>query len=115
MPVRGFVPRAASGLLDDPNRSAWLLADSLGLNRVVLYSCVATFGLTRLRGTEGHAPLRLQLVHSGVDEMFGPLLGECPFNALLGAPRPTTGWNYPGCRSREPCSTQVLEREKQMG
>ena len=77
-----FIPQAATGQRADPNGAAWQLALTLGLSRVVLYTCVAALGWARLRGLEGYASVRIQVVYSGPAEMFSHLTGECP-HALL--------------------------------
>ena len=76
------IPRAAMGQRGDPNGAAWLLAEALELSRVILYTCVAASGWSRLHEVEGHVSLRLQLVYSGPDEMFSHLTGECPHPLL---------------------------------
>ena len=60
--------------MDDPNRSAWMLADSLGLNRVVLYSCVAAFGRPRLRGVDAAAAGLRNLTPHEYNQWRGPWL-----------------------------------------
>ena len=73
-----MIPRAATGERDDPNSAAWTVAESLGLRRVILYSCVAAFVPSRLWRVEGTASLRLQIVYSGPDELFDSITGDCP-------------------------------------
>ena len=77
-----MIPRAATGQRDDPNSTAWAVVGLLGLRRAILYTCVASFGLTHLRGVEATASLRLQVVHSGPVETFNGVAGECPHPEL---------------------------------